>query len=107
MHLSSKELNKAYAIYGGPATERAKWLDESVEGLRALVHRDEWSSEEESARCSSCGRKRGAAELHPEVGWNAQYFADRALWSAAEPVPVPDASGEPRKAWVARDVPED
>ncbi len=88
MHLSSKELNRAYAIYGGPATERAKWLEESLEGSGAMVSSHEWSSEEKSSRCPSCGRKGGAAELYSEVGGYAQWRADRALWSAAEPVQV-------------------
>ncbi len=99
MHLSSKELKVAYAIYGGPATEREEWLAEAIRGRSALVHCNERSTKEKDRECVTCGREwpqpGGAAELHPEMGWYAQYRADRALWSAAEPVPIADASGEP------------
>ncbi len=107
MHLSSKELRVAYAIYGGPTTEREKWVEEALGRPRTVVYSDERSAEAEGASCITCGRARRAAELHSEVGWYAQYLADRALWSAAEPVPWPDTSGEPSKAWLARDVSED
>ncbi len=107
MHLSSTELKAAYAIYGGPTTERKEWYAEEVERRRAVVHSYDGATEEEGTGCSSCGRIWRAAELHSEMGGYSQFLADRALWSAAEPVPIPDTSGEPRKAWFAGDVPED
>ena len=93
MRLSSEEVRqKVYEVVR--AFEEGERQREAFGGAGSLVQRDERAAEAEGDCCTACGRKWGAVELHPEVGWVAQWRADRALWLAAEPIPYEEVSGE-------------
>ncbi len=84
MHLSSQELWEKVADNARTTEDIERW-EKAFRGPRTVVHRNEWTAEEEVTGCYACGRARGAAELHPEMVGYSQWRADRALWSAAEP----------------------
>ncbi len=94
MHLSRKELLSNANEYCGDEAKFVRF-EEALLRSGPVVYSDDRAAEEGVSGCPTCGRTEGAAQLRTEVGRRAQWVADRALWSAAEPVPVPDTSGYP------------
>ncbi len=98
MHLSSEEIEGR--LQAGAHARWAEYPGANTQGISARValaraNTDEQSRGDDAVRDYEAWR---ANELRPEVGWHAQYLADRALWSAAEPIPI--ASWEEREpAW--------
>ncbi len=87
MHLSSREI--AERVFDNAETvEKFERWEKTLGESHPMVYRDEWTAKKEGPSCITCGRERRAAELHPEMVGYSQWRADRALWSAAEPVPL-------------------
>ncbi len=85
MHLSSKELA---ARWYADLQERGKRRATSLFRPGAVVHSDERPVEAAGAGSAAQGGSWRTAEFHPAMVGYAQWRADRALWSAAEPVPI-------------------
>lgn len=92
MHLSCEEVLEKVFNNSRTAEDFERW-EETFLRPSTMVHSDVRTAEASDSSRVEAGGIRRATELHPKVGWNAQWNADRALWLAAEPVPIEGAIG--------------
>lgn len=84
MHLSSEEVLSLVFANSATVEEFERWEARLTgEGMER-----EASGARRTGDAEADQDVRGAAELRAEVGWRAQWLKDRALWLAAEPVPL-------------------
>ncbi len=94
MHLSSREVGRRVSAESASKYYQAGYFPEEPDGVYdsepAEAYTDFGREVFESPTNYGAWR---AAELRSEVGRRAQLRADRALWSAAEPVPFEETDG--------------